>query len=112
MKKYTMEDWEKDGSLKIQIGQVTSDEVIESLLNCLPPTTYGRGIFQVGERKDSDYEELVNNDNYIELFDTFKRESGEWIYCGTCRIGETINRVGSSKYLWEQYKKPRLGENK
>jgi hypothetical protein len=42
--KYTMEDWEKDGSLKIQIGQVTSDEVIDELLNCLPPNTTRSGV--------------------------------------------------------------------
>lgn len=108
-----MEDWEKDGSLKIQIGQVTSDEVIDELLNCLPPKTYNKGLFQVGEPVDSDLESVENGYGHdVQLYCTFKRESDGWVYCGNCRAGETINRKGFFRYCIEQEEKSRLGENK
>lgn len=55
MKIYTMQDWERDGVLKLEVGQVIAPEVFYQLRDCVPPTTYGKGIFQVGEPTDHDW---------------------------------------------------------
>lgn len=72
---YTMEDWERDGSLKIQPGQAVSDDVVRELLYCVPPATYGKGIFQPGEPWSHDR-------NGRQLFQTFERDESGWRYVG------------------------------
>lgn len=49
METYTMQDWKRDGSLRPAIGQEVSDEVLDELINCLPPTYWAGGWFQTGE---------------------------------------------------------------
>lgn len=94
---YTMEDWKRDGSLNVEVNQIISDEVAEQLINCLPPTTYSRGLFQVGEPADHEYEAIE-----IPLFDTYKRTNEGWMYLGQCREGETIQRKGYGQWIREQ----------
>lgn len=98
---YTIEDWKRDGRLKVEVNQIISNEVMEQLINCVPPTTYGRGLFQVGEPADHEYEAL-NEGIEIPLFDTYKRTDNGWIYLGTCREGEKIQRKGYGKWIREQ----------
>lgn len=73
---YTMEDWQRDGSLKIHPGQTVSDDVVRELLYCVPPATYGNGIFQVGEPYDHDW------NTGRALFQTFERLESGWKYIG------------------------------
>lgn len=91
---YTMKDWERDGSLKISIGQLVADEVIAELRDCVPPTTLG-GIFQVGEAKDQDLEHPA-----WAIYDTFVREERGWRYCGACLRGRTEPRKGYIESLY------------
>lgn len=72
---YTKKDWERDGILKLRIGQLVSNEVVTELLNNVPPTTYRHGIFQSGEPYSS-------NSNGEPLYSTFKMEEIGWIYVG------------------------------
>lgn len=71
---YTMEDWKRDGVLKVEIGQVIAPEVFYELRDCIPPTTYGNGIFQVGEAEDYDW------DANRELFCTYEKVNDKDYY--------------------------------
>lgn len=101
---YTMKDWKRDGSLKVKVNQIISNEVAEQLINSVPPTTYARGLFQVGEPADTDYEALKDGIE-IPLFDTYKRTAEGWMYLGQCREGETIQRKGYGQWIREQMTK-------
>ena len=88
MKKYTMEQWYKDGSLKLQVGQLIDENVFFEMRDCMLPHFFKLGIFQPGEAYDHDAE------NGQPLYMTFKNTSNGWQYMGICRTGETVQRVG------------------
>lgn len=52
---YTMDNWEKDGTLNLKIGQVISPEVYTRLLNAMPPEANTRLYFQPGEAYSHDF---------------------------------------------------------
>lgn len=84
---YTKEQWSKDGSLSVNVGQLISEEVFCQLLESVPPKTFGRGIFQVGEPRNHDFAMRP-------LFDTFENTADGWKFCGKCLEGSTVNRLG------------------
>lgn len=86
MKQYTLKDWEKDRTFAAAIGQRVSDAVFYEFLNCVPPAYYGGGIMQVGEPASTDKETLKD------LFTTFKKSGGSWVYVGLCLYGKTEHR--------------------
>lgn len=53
---YTMQDWERDSTLKVEVGQVIEPAVYYQLLNAVPPKHYTRGIFQPGEPYSHDWD--------------------------------------------------------
>ena len=55
MELYTYKDWERDGTLNMQEGQIIEPEIFWQLLECVPPRTYKNGIFQVGEPYSHDW---------------------------------------------------------
>ncbi len=63
---YTDQDWERDGTLKVEVGQLISPDVYYQLLNALPPKCYGSGVFQPGEPDSHDW------DTGQALFQTFE----------------------------------------
>lgn len=71
---YTMKDWERDGSLRVKEGQLVEESIIEELADCVPPQTYSRGTFQVGEPYD--------HCNGKPRYQTFKRRETGWEYVG------------------------------
>lgn len=73
---YTMEDWQRDGKLKIHLGQIVADDVVEQLNNGCPPMPDKNGILYAGWPCDYDY----NTRSY--LFTTFKRVKSGWKYIG------------------------------
>jgi len=74
---YTEQDWEADGVLKVQVGQVIEPGVFWQLLNSLPPRTYKRGIFQPGEAYSYDWNSGMN------LYQTFEQMGDNyWKYVG------------------------------
>lgn len=93
---YTMQDWTRDGSLNVKQGEVISNDVFERLLNCIYPATYTARLFQMGEPYDHD--EKGNA-----LYATFKNTADGWLFCGHCRIGETIHRKGLCERLMKEY---------
>lgn len=88
MKTYTMEQWAKDGSLNIAVGQQVANDVVWELIDCVPPAYWSGGVFQVGEPKSTDAE------TYKHLFDTFTHDGDgeDWIYRGECLYGTTEHR--------------------
>lgn len=93
---YTMEQWKTDGTLKVRQGQMVSDEVVNELANCVPPTTYSRGLFQIGEPYD--------HDEYgCALYGTFERKKYGWLFLGNCREGEIIPRMGICEKMMLEY---------
>lgn len=92
-----MKDWERDGSLKLTVGQIVSDEVVNELVNCVPPAHYGLGLFQCGEPACSEAK------TYETLYDTYRRKGEGWEYLGHCRLGKTEHRESfEDAYLREQ----------
>lgn len=55
MKTYTMKQWQKDKYFNAEVGQVCDSDVMEQLINAVPPRTYSNGIFQVGEPFSHDF---------------------------------------------------------
>lgn len=87
MNTYTMKDWMADGSLRLQRGQNIDEEVFAQLRDGVPPTTLANGVFQVGEAYNHDYTGRA-------LYSTFKNTADGWEFCGYCREGETVHRIG------------------
>ena len=74
---YTMRDWEEDGTLKVEIGQLIEPYTFFQLRNCVPPKTYGNGIFQVGEPYSHDWH------TGKALYRTFEEvDRNYWLYVG------------------------------
>lgn len=51
---YTMQDWRRDGTLRVETGQVIEPEIYWQLLCALPPKRNDR-LFQCGEPYDHDW---------------------------------------------------------
>ena len=79
---YTIEDWRRDGSLKVKPGQLIDDEVFYRLRDDVPPTTLKRTCFQPGEA-------YTMSEDYVELFKTFIQKEEGWLYVGLCPEGST-----------------------
>lgn len=92
---YTMKDWERDGSLRISVGQLVADDVVTQLRDCVPPACCKNGLFQVGEPKDQDLEHPA-----WALYDTFTRAGDCWVYRGACLRGKTEARKGYIESLY------------
>ncbi len=74
---YDMNQWQQDGTLQVCEGQFVEDSVFFELLNCVPPTYYAGGWFQVGEAYD-----VIDG---CMVYQTFRREGQdghEWRYVG------------------------------
>lgn len=95
---YTKQDWERDGDLRVKIGDVIDQDVFYQLRDCVPPQTLSKGLFQVGEAYDHD-------DDGQALYTTFKHTNDGWVYIGHCRDKETIHCEGLCERLMKEYKK-------
>lgn len=93
---YTMQDWERDKELRVEIGDTIDQDVFYQLRDCVPPTTLSMGLFQVGEAKDRD-------EHGHALYSTFMCDGDNWIYIGNCREGETIHREGICERVMREY---------
>lgn len=79
---YTIEDWRRDGTLKVKPGQLIDDEVFYQLRDSVPPTTMKRTCFQPGEAYSM-------STDFTELFQTFIQKEEGWLYVGLCPEGST-----------------------
>ena len=77
---YTKDNWNKDGYLKVKVGQYVADDVIEELRDSVPPATYKSSCFQPGEA-------YTLSIDYENLYMTFIIDNGMWKYIGLCPKG-------------------------
>lgn len=89
---YTMEDWKRDGTLKVKEGQLIAPEVYWQLLNGVPPVSTGR-IFQPGEAYDMD------TTTWEELYQTFKQEGHDLYRYVGLKPAFTLNESKEDKQL-------------
>jgi hypothetical protein len=69
---YTNADWERDKTLKVQVGQVIEPDVFWQLCNALPPHRWCMGVFQPGEAYSHDW------DKGCALYQTFEDMGGDY----------------------------------
>lgn len=78
---YTLDDFKKDGELKIKSGQSINDKLFYYLKNKMQPRSFGKKCFQpgivVGKSIDNE-----------DLYYTFVLKD-EWVYIGLCAGNET-----------------------
>ena len=63
----------------LMIGDTVDEELVDHLVNALPPITYNYLCVQIGGACD-----YVNGKS---TFTTFAKENGEWVYKGECHKG-------------------------
>ena len=74
---YTNADWERDRTLKVQVGQLIEPSVYFELLNSVQPKAYRYGVFQPGEAYSWDW------DKGCALYQTFEEIEGHYyLYVG------------------------------
>jgi hypothetical protein len=75
-----MNNWQQDGTLRMNVGQYVSDDIIIQLRDSVPPVTYKASCFQPGEA-------YALSIDYEDLYLTFVRDNGMWKYIGLCPKG-------------------------
>jgi len=80
---YTKDNWNKDGYLKVKVGQYVADDVIKELRDSMPPASYKASCFQPGEA-------YTLSMDYIDLYMTFVIDNGMWRYVGLCPKGSNV----------------------
>lgn len=89
------EDWYY-GTDALQIGDLVEEEIVDDLMNCLPPACMRSDCSQLGEPHNHKIDdEGKTRATYV----TFKRiAEGIWEYCGDCFRGENVQR-GTEVYM-------------
>lgn len=86
-KKVYNKDWYY-GTSALEIGDFVEAEIVDDLMDCLPPACMRNDCSQVGEPSSSRIDE---NGKERYTFSTFKRVTLEiWEYCGDCFKGENV----------------------
>lgn len=90
MKKYTMKDWQADGSLKAMKFQEVDEEIYNDMYCCMPPINYCGSYFQVGEP----YGHVIDEDGKVRrTYSTFCKIFGRCFFLGHLIADvETIER--------------------
>lgn len=83
---YTVEQWEKDNSLKAKPGQQIAAEIYESLFDCLPPRRLPRAEFPVAVRMGfmfgEPYAHAEVNGRYLAFYAAFGRNGDACYFLG------------------------------
>ena len=74
------------GTSALRIGDYVEKEIVDDIVNCLPPACMRTDCTQLGEPSSHRPDK---NGNYRATFETFKYVGdGVWEYCGACFRGE------------------------
>lgn len=88
-KKVYNKDWYY-GTDALEIGDLIEDEIVDDLMDCVPPICMRSNCSQVGEAASNRIDE---NGKCRNTYCTFKQiEPGIWEYCGDCFKGENVQR--------------------
>lgn len=73
------------------VGDTVDDELVQDMVNCVPPAMWRDGCTQIGEAYSSEYDEdrQRHRDTYITFH---KVDDGRWVFDGYCFKGENANR--------------------
>ena len=84
----TYADWETAGSFEkcAKPGDLVEEEIVDNLVNCLPPASLSAHYFQLGEPHSHEYD--PRKDRFCPTFLTFFPDSEGWRYCGNCFLGD------------------------
>ena len=74
------------GTASLEVGDLVEEDIVEDLMNCLPPACYRKDCAQCGEpvsTKRDEYGKIRHT------YSTFKKVAeNTWEYCGNCFRGE------------------------
>ena len=84
----TMEDWRLARSFEKAAapGDAVEAEIVEEFLNVVPPITNRAALVQCGEPVS--FEKDPRTGGHKATYTTFRKEDGQWYYCGNCFAGE------------------------
>lgn len=79
------------------VGTLAEEEVVDDMINCLPPACTRSDCSQLGEPKGTRIDDNgITRNTYI----TFKKiAEGIWEYCGDCFRGENVQRGTEPVYV-------------
>lgn len=76
---------------EVEIGVYVTEELVDDMINCLPPASMSSQCSQLGEPMAHKVDPKTGK--IRPLYMTFKRHSKDvWIYCGYCFRGENSPR--------------------
>ena len=85
---YTAETFSYDTA---RVGDLVADDVVNNVINCLPPACMRSNCTQMGEPYSHRLD--TSTGKYRPTYATFKRVTdGIWEYCGNCFRGENVER--------------------
>lgn len=86
-KKVYNKDWYY-GTNALRIGDYVEQEIVDDVINCLPPACTRSDCVQLGEAAS---ERIAKDGNRRTTYETFKKVSDDvWEYCGDCFRGENV----------------------
>ena len=81
----------------LEIGDLVEEEVVDDMINCLPPACMRSDCSQCGEPHSHRIDEDGKGRT---TYTTFKKSADKtWEYCGDCFRGENVQRGTSPAYL-------------
>lgn len=81
----------------LNVGDLVEEEIVDDLINCLPPACMRSDCSQLGEP----HNHKIDDDGKTRAtYVTFKRiAEGIWEYCGDCFRGENVQRGTELQYV-------------
>lgn len=77
------------GIMSLKKGSLVEENIVNDLMNCVPPAKMSSSCFQVG--KAFDHAEDPRTNKVRARYSTFQRIAENiWKYCGECFYGETV----------------------
>lgn len=85
------------GATALRIGDLVEKEIVDDMINCLPPACWRSDCAQCGEAFSSRIDE---NGDARTTYVTFKQlDEDTWVYCGDCFRGENVQRGEEPTYI-------------
>lgn len=95
----TREDWAQAGDFikAARPGDLVEAEIVDEMVNCLPPATLRSGCTQMGEPYSHELD--TKTGRWRATYITFKREADGWVYCGCCFQGDTTQPAALTRRM-------------
>lgn len=81
----------------LKVGDLVEEEIVDELMDCLPPVCMRSNCSQIGEPANH---KIDDNGKCRATYATFKRIADDiWEYCGDCFRGENVQRGTELQYV-------------